>query len=559
MRAALLALMLCFATSPAARAVEPVTSVAEARPAALERLLQALTIATAPTIAGEPIAAAELIQRLYAARDYRPAWTDPETGAALLAAIQASPDDGLAPGDFHRAAVGRLLPEPASAEREVVLTDALARLLYQLYFGKVDPRRLDSNWNFDRPALAGDLIRAVSESLDAGDVEGLIARARLTHPTYQGLRQGLARYRQIAASGGWRTLPSGPTLEGGARGPAVAILRERLMAAGDLNELPMTDRDQLDPPMESAIRRFQARHGLAVDGRVGPATRAALNVPVERRIEQLRANLERARWVLRLDPPDRIDVDIAGFSVERRQAGMVSWQSRAIVGQPFRQTPVFTDEIQYIDFNPTWTVPRSILVKDIIPRIRSNPEYLYQQGFYALDSGGQRVPLELATRAALEGSGFPWTLVQRPGPLNALGRMKFMFPNQFAVYLHDTPSRELFGRPARPFSSGCIRVEDSMGLAELLLAGNPGWDRARIEAVIAGGETRRVYLEQPMPVRLLYRTADVDEDGQVNFRDDIYDRDGPLLAALDQPFRPTFQLRPERLSERAAEGSVLQQ
>jgi murein L,D-transpeptidase YcbB/YkuD len=187
-------------------------------------------------------------------------------------------------------------------------------------------------------------------------------------------------------------------------------------------------------------------------------------------------------------------------------------------------------------------VPRSILVEDLLPRVRRNPDYLAQQGFDVRDRLGELVPLEVATAAALAGADFPWTLIQRPGPLNALGLMKFMFPNQFAVYLHDTPSRELFSRAARSFSSGCIRVQDATGLAELLLERNPGWDRARIEAAIASGETRTVFLQRRLPVRLLYRTADAMADGTILFRDDIYERDGPLLAALDQPFRPVFPI-----------------
>ncbi len=396
----------------------------------------------------------------------------------------------------------------------------------------------------------------MSVALDAGSVGTVVDRARLAHPAYRALSDALVRYRTSAGSGGWPVLPPGPTLEVGSSDPSVVILRARLRATGDLAEPPQGDAAVVDPVLDAAIRRFQARHGLAVDGKVGPSTRAALNVPVDRRVDQLRANLERARWILRTNPPERIDVDIAAFSVERWQDGAVTWRSRAIVGQPFRQTPVFADTITYLEVNPDWTVPRSILIKDIIPRIRRNPDYLVEQGFYALDRSGAWVPLEVATRAALEGSAFPWTLVQRPGPLNALGRMKFMFPNEFAVYLHDTPAPELFGKPARPFSSGCIRVEDAMGLAELLLAANPGWDRARIEAVIASGETRRVDLARPMPVRLLYRTADIGEDGTVQFRDDIYERDDPLLAALDQPFRPVFPRFPPRSLDREDAGEA---
>ena len=185
-------------------------------------------------------------------------------------------------------------------------------------------------------------------------------------------------------------------------------------------------------------------------------------------------------------------------------------------------------------------MPRSIVVKDIIPRILANPAYLFVQGFTVTDEQGRLVPLETATEAAIEEMYFPrtWTLTQAPGPHNALGRIKFMFPNAFAVYLHDTPQRALFEQTARSFSSGCIRVDDSAGLAASLLADNPGWDQARIERVIASGETVTVRLQRPVPVHLLYRTATAEPDGRVLFREDIYGRDRALLAALDAPFDP---------------------
>ena len=557
MRARAFALfLLCAAMAPAGLVAQSVEQV-------LERRVRTLATSDMPVLAGHPIVAHELIETFYAARGFRPAWTSRGLVEALLGAIEESVLDGLDPDDFHRRAVRLLHADPAfaepgpvaAAERDILLTDALARLLYQLYFGKVDPRHLDPNWNLDRPILAADVIQRVDAALEAGDVAGAVARARLDHPTYRILRHALARYRAIDGAGGWPSLPPGPLLERGMTDAAIPLLRERLLATGDLDRLPQAAADRFDAPLEEAVRRFQARHGLDVDGRVGPRTRDVLNVPVGRRIAQLRANLERARWVLRVPHADVIDVDIAAFSVERVQDGVTTWRSRAIVGQPYRQTPVFAHEIEYIVFNPTWTVPRSILQKDILPRVRSNPAHLAEQGFDVIDGRGQHVPLETAVAAAQAGDEFPWTLVQRPGPLNALGRLKVMFPNQFAVYLHDTPSRELFARAARSFSSGCIRVQDAVGLAELLLERNPGWDRARIEAAIASGETRTVFLQRRLPVRLLYRTADARPDGTILFRDDIYDRDGPLLAALDQPFRPVFPNRDGdsgRLNERAS-------
>lgn len=517
--------------------------------AALERRLDEIAARDLPVVQGEPIAAPALIGDLYAERGFAPAWTTPELVAQLLAAIESSIDDGLEPADFHVDTVRRLAAadDLPAADREIVLSDALARLLYQLYFGKVEPRRIEPNWNFSRPALDGNDLATVNAALDAGDIDGLVARTRLGHPDYLGLREGLARYRAIAAAGGWSALPPGPTLKPGMVDVAVPILRHRLEASGDLVEPPEGAADLgylYDPLLERAVRHFQARHGLAVDGLVGPATRTALNLPVEQRIDQIRVNLERARWVLRQQPREVVDVDIAGFSVAHLADGVTTWQSRVIVGQPYRQTPVFSDSIEYIVFNPTWTVPRSILVKDILPRIRRNPAYLAEQSFDVIDGQGRHVSLETATQAALRDEAFPWTLVQQPGPSNALGRMKFMFPNPFAVYLHDTPQRDLFERTARTFSSGCIRVDDAMGLAERLLADKPGWDREAIARAIASGVTRTVFLERQMPVRLLYRTATAESGGTVQFRDDIYDRDRRVLAALDEPFRQIFHRPP---------------
>jgi murein L,D-transpeptidase YcbB/YkuD len=257
-------------------------------------------------------------------------------------------------------------------------------------------------------------------------------------------------------------MPDGPALRPGTTDARVPALAARLAITRDLD----LDRDALaaastryEEPLVAAVRAFQARHGLAADGVVGAATRAALNVPAARRVEQLRANLERARWVFYDPESEFLVVNIASFQLYHVRRGEIVWRTRVQVGRPYRQTPVFRAELTYLVFNPTWTVPPTIFREDILPELRRDPGYLAARHIEVIDAAGKRVDPQTVDWS---GRSFPYRLVQTPGADNALGRLKFMFPNEYSVYLHDTPSRDLFERSSRAFSSGCIRVENPL-------------------------------------------------------------------------------------------------
>jgi len=280
---------------------------------------------------------------------------------------------------------------------------------------------------------------------------------------------------------------------------------------------------------------FQARHGIDADGKVGPGTLEELNIPVETRINQLRASLERMRWVFR-DLPDRyLIVDIAGFHAYLINEGNQIWETRVQVGKPYHATPIFKDSMRYIDFNPTWTIPPGILQKETLPAIRKDPSYLSRNNMSVVTTSGKIVDPSTIDWATTT-KGFPYMIRQEPGPRNALGRVKFMFPNQYMVYLHDTPSKGLFARTERAFSHGCIRTQNPFDLAELLLD-DQGWDRAKIDQVIESRRTTRINLSEPLTVMLLYWTAEADENGTVYFRKDVYNRDAAIIEGLDEPFR----------------------
>jgi murein L,D-transpeptidase YcbB/YkuD len=491
------------------------------------------------------VASTTILPELYERRNFRPAWTNPRASDDLLAFIRDIEADGLLPFDYHFDQLERLqisvaesaAPDPGLvADRDLLLTDSLIRLAYHLTFGKVDPEALDANWNMAKEIDGVEPVAFVQSLIDSGSLATELEGLTPQHPFYRRLKTALAAYREIEAQGGWEPVPPGPTLKPGLRDERVVLLRRRLGATGNLGE-QSSDPALFDGTLERAVKRFQERHFLSVDGAVGKETLAALNVPVDARIDQIRINLERARWVLQEIEGTFVLVDIAGFRVGYVEEGKVTWESRVQVGKPYRKTPVFKSAIKYVVINPTWTIPPGILAKDVLPKVKKDPRYLKERNIRVIDRGGKAVdpnPLDWSQYTA---RNFPYQLRQDPGPDNALGRIKIIFPNNHLVYLHDTPSKALFERSTRTFSSGCIRVEKPFELGTLLLADPQTWSTEKIMQIVDSRETETVYLPQPVPVLLLYWTVAVDESGDAGFKQDVYKRDPPVLAALNGEFK----------------------
>jgi murein L,D-transpeptidase YcbB/YkuD len=531
----LLIALFAVTVGPASAQLDPLSEQLRQR---VEQLREGRTL----EIEGTRLAAVQFIPQFYERRGFQLAWTDRRNVEDLLGLINGTYEHGLDPEDYHASAVRDLVQRPMVAgsagaahrvELDLLLTDILVRLSYHLHFGKLDPADLDADWNFGRNLNGNDPVQTLSEAIASDSLKAFVTNKHQGPYFYARLKQALADYRAIAEAGGWPQLPAGPTLHPGDLGERVAALRRRLLVTGDLPDSANQEPQRFDQVLEAGVRSFQERHGLEVDGKVGRSSLKALNVTVEERIGQLRVNLERIRWIYQDLPEDFVLVDIAGFHVSLVRGGEVVWTARAQVGRPFRSTPVFRSTMKYLVFNPTWTVPPTILRKDIIPKLKQNPDYLTAKNMTLLEADGAQVDPKSVDWAKVSGRNFPYTVRQEPGPDNALGRVKFMFPNPHFVYLHDTPSKSLFDRAQRSFSSGCIRVERPLELAELLLNDPKKWDRQSIQELLDGARTQSVVLDQPLPVLLFYWTAEVADDGRVHFREDIYGRDQRVLKALD--------------------------
>ena len=495
------------------------------------------------------------VARFYLEREFRPGWTGAggarREGFELAVALDRYEREGFTRPAAERRHLDSLLvslrpnvfgpaPDPARlAELDQLLTRSYLGCAGQLLGGRVRPRVLPFDWRTG-PRRA-DLVRALEEGLRARRVAESLRRLEPQNAGYAALRAALARYREIDARGGWRRVSPGGPLAIGSVSPRVAELRARLAAEQEVGS-PVADSTEFDEPLKAAVLRFQRRYGLDTTGIVDRDDVAALDTPVGLRRRQIELNLERWRWLPDTLGDRHLLVNIPEFTLRIVERGRPTVRMRAVVGRPANPTPVFSAALGYVVFNPLWHVPARIAANEVLAEIQKDPDYLVKNHIHVFDGPG-------LTAQELDAYSIPWQFLtpeempysfrQDPGPINPVGHVKFMCPNPFDVYLHDTPTTPLFKRRERAFSHGCIRVEEPLSLAEFVLRDRPGWDRAGIEAAIDSSHNQAVTVPDPVPVHFFYFTAWVDEEGEVEFRRDLYGLDDLLDRALRGERLPT--------------------
>jgi murein L,D-transpeptidase YcbB/YkuD len=500
--------------------------------------------------AGEAILAPDLVRLFYGRRDYRPAWIGEKEISPqvrpLLQALKNLEAEGLDPSTYHLSKIEdrsrsiekglkkkRRLPPETLTDFDLLCTDAFLACAGHLAHGKVDAETDLVAWQaacLDE-GLAGLLENALAESRVA---EALASVAPM-HPFYQNLKVTLASYRELARKTKWKPLPEELNLKKGDRGKEVREVGKRLLALGDFDRKQGKPSRDFDDALEAALPRFQGRHGLDASGILEATTLAALNTPLEERCRQIEANLERWRW-LPHDLGDRfIYVNIANFELEAFEGSRKDIAMKVVVGSEAWQTPDFASQMTHLVVNPDWTIPIPVILKETVKYVLQDPCYFRNNRMVILRKEGEELvetdPAAIDW-AKLTEKNLDFLIRQVPGPENILGRLKFVFPNKYDIYLHDTPYQEDFAKAARAYSHGCIRAEKPVELAVWVLRGKPGWDLKQIYAAIDAGEERTVKLVEPINVYFLYSTAWMGDDGTVQFRPDIYERDNKLIEAL---------------------------
>jgi murein L,D-transpeptidase YcbB/YkuD len=494
------------------------------------------------------------VEQFYRQRDYTPVWSGPHCAshlAELREAVNASAAHGLNPEHYHSATLSQ--PTDCDVQFEALATDAWLSLASNLYEGRLEPQSLEPGWSTKKPEI--DLAALLLAALDEGKVREALLELAPGDSYYRALQKELLRLQQQTGSPGLELVDDGPLLRRGGRGIRVQQLRQRLTVDALPFAGPGDSALVFDAELENAVKAFQRRANLEPDGIVGPMTLAQLNRSVADRIGQLRVNLERWRWLPKESPGRHIRINIADFQLQTLLGAEPLHQYRIIVGTTERPTPVFSGQIKYIVLNPWWEAPRRIAVKDKLPMFKSDPSAIDRLGYVIMDAQGHEVDGSEINWSKLTAARFPYRLRQKPGPLNALGQVKLIFPNSHDVYLHDTPTRGLFARTRRAFSSGCMRVENALELTAWVLAETTGWDTARINTVVVKGFETRVTLSDVVPIQLLYLTAVLDETGEVRLIDDLYLRDPAVLAALDEWPGSSY---PERAGAETIQGDCVE-
>jgi murein L,D-transpeptidase YcbB/YkuD len=517
-------------------------------PELIKSMLEQLALDPGIKTGGEKLHSIEYVSNLYVKNDYKPFWTKPEYISDAIRGITGSYNDGLLPTDYHLDAILVLQYELAmnkgsksemaekTAELDLLLTDGVIFYADHLIYGKINPETLIPTWNFEFAPIPDLTPSTFEEYITKNEITVRLNDLRPRMFLYDTLVAILARYREIDSKGGWQQVQAGGKIEPGQSNSRIPAIRKRLLVTSELSEPDSVNSELYDKVLEADIKTFQASHALDPDGVIGVGTFRELNVPVEDRINSLRINLERIRWVSSNLPDSYIIVNIAAFWLVMVKDNQVVDYTSVVVGKPLNKTPIFRDKLRYVEFNPSWTQPTSIVKNETIPKLKKDSTYLEQNHMVLLDTKGNLIPTSGVNMKSLSASHFPYLVRQEPGPWNALGEMKFMFPNKYDIYLHDTPSKSLFERSSRAFSHGCIRVNKPIEFAEKLLEGTE-YNQEKIKQIISSQVTTRVNLPKPVDILLLYWTCGIDQNRKLFFVPDIYSRDTEVLKDLDKSMR----------------------
>jgi len=493
------------------------------------------------------------LQQFYANRNYSPAWFrrnfPGKNGYVLVDYIRHIDRHGLQPEDYNLSLIEKYIGKtisflPTHAEDvvklDVLLTDAFITLCSHLHFGKVDPEKEGADWKIQRKetVLHNDLIleKALASSQVAQQLDLLAPGYR----SYWKMSEELSFFLSLNDQP-WPEIMADTSIKPGVSHPLIPQIRQRLISLR--YRLSDSTSEIFDKDLEKQVKMYQQDWGLNTDGVIGKTTFEVLNITPAEFVNRLKVNMERLRWLPLQGSEKYIIVNIASRELHMIRGTDTLISMRVIVGKEPRRTPVFNDKMTYIVFSPSWTVPKTILEHDVIPELLKGPGYLEAKNMKLLRRGGLEIAYSEVDWSKISTTNFPYMVRQDPGPANALGKVKFMFPNPYDVYIHDSPSKGSFASDNRSLSSGCVRAEKPYDLAVLLLSDEPSWPPERIRSAMQQNREETVHLKEPVDVMLVYLTAWVDGKDRIQFRKDIYHSDDPVFEALSQkPERAQFRL-----------------
>lgn len=516
---------------------QPVQDMTQDQAAALAQAAEQMRVTAYTQAVAEAAGNDKDIATFYRENGYRPLWTgsspqDVDRRRALIQAIADAPEHGLPAARYRGEALMEAMRNARSPRDlgllEVELSRVFLRLARDLQSGVLVPSEIDKGIvrkvaYRDRQAL----LNGFTNSTPTAFFRALVPSTA----EYTRLMKEKMRLERVLGQGGWGPTVPAKALKPGESGAAVVALRNRLIAMGYLER---SASQSYDAAIQAAVQEFQTDHGLTADGVAGPATMTEINAPVSDRLKSVIVAMERERWLGEERGKRHILVNLTDFQSKIIDDDKVTFQTRSVIGavDPAKRTPEFSDMMQYLEINPDWTVPTGIIQRDYLPALQRNPNALAH--LEVTDARGRVIPRGSIDFSRYTARTFPYNLRQPPSRSNALGTVKFMFPNPYAIYLHDTPDKSLFSRESRAYSNGCIRLSDPHDFAYVLLARQEADPKTFFNAILDSGKQTRVNLAEPVPVHLIYRTAFTDAKGRTNFRRDVYGRDALIWEALER-------------------------